>query len=83
MNFNLTEAHFRLCRSPGHLENIISQDWLRFGTGITQNDDQQFVLTNEFAGRDLLVNPLTSSEYESIQSDIVAYALKNYASLKS
>jgi uncharacterized protein YkwD len=37
ININVTEAHYRLARSPIHLENTVKKDWERMGLGVARN----------------------------------------------
>jgi uncharacterized protein YkwD len=58
-NLNVTDGHYRLCRSNAHLVNIVNREWIKVGLGFAIDSDSYWSITQEFAGRDYAKNPLT------------------------
>ncbi len=49
-NIDLREGHERLCRSPGHLENIVNPNFTRVGLGISRDSRGYLLITENYAG---------------------------------
>lgn len=49
-NIDLREGHERLCRSPGHLENIVNPNYTRVGLGISRDSKGYLLITENYAG---------------------------------
>lgn len=49
-NIDLREGHERLCRSPGHLENIVNPSYTRVGLGISRDSKGYLLITENYAG---------------------------------
>jgi hypothetical protein len=75
MNSDIIDAHYRLCRSNIHLRNIVNPKWVRVGLGIKLNNNNSFIITQEFSTKDLTKNPLTQSDLDKIKSDLVSYII--------
>ena len=46
MGLDLAEIHFRLTKSPGHLANIVNENYTRVGLGIARrSNDSYFTVT--------------------------------------
>lgn len=60
-NLDLFDGHERLCRSPGHLANIVNGNYTRIGLGIAKNSQGQLYITENFAGASTTTTAATNT----------------------
>jgi uncharacterized protein YkwD len=90
MNADLTDGHLRLCRSPGHLGNIVYPTYTRVGLGIARNSQGYLYITQNFAGplptattatsgsTSKTAGPLTASQIEALRIQVRGWIVKSY-----
>lgn len=61
-NPNITDAHYRLCRSNIHLRNTVQPFWTRVGLGFAINSRGIFAVVQEYSTRDFALDPLRPKE---------------------
>jgi hypothetical protein len=83
MNSDIRDAHNRLCRSNIHLRNIVNPKWVRVGLGVKLNNNNSFVVTQEFSTKDLTANPIPQSELNDLKSQVLSYIVYTARAVKS
>lgn len=56
---------------------MVSPNWERIGFGVARNSQQFFYVTQNFAGRDYSLSPLTDAEYIDIKNQIINHIIRN------
>lgn len=94
-NLDLVDGHERLCRSPGHLANIVNGNYTRIGLGIAKNSQGQLYITENFAGASTTTTAATnttttntattttvsSADIESARVQVRDWMLANYLTI--
>ena len=70
-SYSIVEAHERLMRSAVHRNNILDPNWERVGIGIVKNEQGQYIIVEEFSLRSLSKDPLTKSQEQKLEQEII------------
>jgi hypothetical protein len=71
MNKDLTDAHNRLARSPGHLANIVGPTYTRVGLGIAADAQGYLYVTENYAAPiPVAVAPPKSDDLEKLRINV-------------
>lgn len=76
INPNITDAHYRLARSPIHLRNSVRHFWTRVGLGFARDSMGVFYVVQEFSSRDFEVEPFTMAETKALEKEVIKLILE-------